>query len=51
MSGKACIVEEGFLGRKVRMEKGVKANGRQKVGRKAERPTKGLKHGSHHKPR
>ena len=33
------------------MEKGVKANGRQKVGRKAERPTKGLKHGSLHTPR
>ena len=51
MSSKACIVEGGFLGRKVWMEKGVKANGRQKVGRKAERPTKGLKHGSLHTPR
>ena len=51
VSSKACIVEEGFLGRKVRMEKGVKANGRQKVGRKAERQTKGLKHGSLHTPR
>ena len=33
------------------MEKGVKANGSQKVGRKAERQTKGLKHGSLHTPR
>ena len=51
MSSKARLVEEGFLGRKVWMEKGVKANGRQKVGRKAESPTKGLKHGSLHTPR
>ena len=51
MSSKARLVEEGFLGRKVRMEKGVKANGSQKVGRKAERQTKGLKHGSLHTPR
>ena len=51
MGSKARLVEEGFLGWKVRMQKGVKANGRQKVGRKAERPTKGLKHGSLHTPR
>ena len=51
VSSKARLVEEGFLGRKVRMEKGVKANGSQKVGRKAERQTKGLKHGSLHTPR
>ena len=51
VSSKARLVEEEFLGRKVRMEKGVKANGRQKVGRKAERQTKGLKHGSLHTPR
>ena len=48
---KARIVEEEFLGRKLGMEKSVKANGRQKVGRKAERQTKGLKHGSLHTPR
>ena len=51
VSSKARLVEEGFLGWKVRMQKGVKANGRQKVGRKAERQTKGLKHGSLHTPR
>ena len=51
VSSKARLVEEGFLGWKVRMQKGVKANGRQKVGRKAERQTKRLKHGSHHTPR
>ena len=33
------------------MEKGVKANGIEKVGRKAERQTKWLKHGSLHTPR
>ena len=33
------------------MEKSVNANGRQKVGRKAERQTKGLKHGSLHTTR
>ena len=47
VSSKARLVEEGFLV----MEKGVKANGRQKVGRKAERQTKGLKRGSLHTPR
>ena len=47
VSSKARLVEEGFLV----TEKGVKANGRQKVGRKAERQTKGLKHGSLHTPR
>ena len=51
MSSKARIVEEGFRGRKLGMEKGVKANGIQKVGRKAERQTKRLKYGSHHTPR
>ena len=51
VSSKARIVEEGFRGRKLGMEKGVKANGIQKVGRKAERQTKRLKHGSHHTPR
>ena len=51
VSSKARIVEEGFRGRKLGMEKGVKANGIQKVGRKAERQTKGLKHGSLHTPR
>ena len=51
VSSKARLVEEEFLGRKLGMEKSVKANGRQKVGRKAERQTKGLKHGSRHKPR
>ena len=40
VSSKARIVEEGFRGRKLGMEKGVKANGIQKVGRKAERQTK-----------
>ena len=48
VSSKARLVEERFLGRKVRMEKGVKADGRQKVGTKAERQTKGLKHASLH---
>ena len=51
VSSKARLVEEEFLGRKLGMEKSVKANGRQKVGRKAERQTKGLKHGSLHTPR
>ena len=51
VSSKARIVEEGFRGRKLGMEKGVKANGIEKVGRKAERQTKRLKHGSHHTPR
>ena len=51
VSSKARLVEEGFHGRKLGMEKGVKENGRQKVGRKAERQTKGLKHGSLHTPR
>ena len=51
VSSKARLVEEEFLGRKVRMEKGVKANGSQKVGRKAEKQTKGLKRGSLHTPR
>ena len=51
VSSKARIVEERFRGMKLGMEKGVKANGIQKVGRKAERQTKGLKHGSLHTPR
>ena len=51
VSSKARLVEEGFLGRKLGMEKCAKANGIQKVGRKAERQTKGLKHGSLHTPR